>query len=585
MKYKGRIKMNFKKTLMLAVIFTASVWAQAIDWSAKTITITTAAQLREISVLVGSNQRNFENQTIVLANDIDLKGSATNQWVPIGWERNPFRGTFDGNNKVIRGIFINNTEDSQGLFGVVENGTIRNLGVVVNIRANNNVGGLVGRIGGCWRNNKYHILNCYAIGNVTGKDNVGGLIGQAGEIDITNCYASVNVIGTGERIGGLLGNFRGKIKITNSYATGNLTSKERYVGGLLGGTNTSSGDVDVVNCYATGNVTGECGVGGLIGHGSLNISNSYATGNVTGTGSSFLGTTGVGGLVGSFWGEITNSYAMGSVTGKLNVGGLVGRSYSGKITNSFASGNVRGDSIVGGLVGWNGSERSEVVNSFASGTITRRGQNVGGLVGQNSGTVSPTSVMRTAAQMRQQSTFITWDFDKIWRITPNRNNGFPHLRTILTPQERAAEQARIKAEEEARRKQQRIQDSIQAEQARIRAEQQRIQREEERRRQGWSDRISEPNLQRLVFKSPRENQSNVAFEVGKQVPLQQDFSYVIEDKRVSFRFRDPRTLGFFINDVLISSFDLRRGIIREITIVNNNPNLGFGVFDVWGGDF
>jgi len=143
-------------------------------------------------------------------------------------------------------------------------------------------------------------------------------------------------------------------------------------------------------------------------------------------------------------------------------------------------------------------------------------------------------------------------------------------RRIAAEQQR--EQARIRAEE------QRIQDSI-------RTERQRIQREEERRRQGWSYRISASNLQKFVLKSPRENQSNVVFEVGKQVPLQQDFSYVIEDKRISFRFRDQRNLELYINNSLVSSFSLRNGIIRKITIVDRNPNLGFGVFDVWGGNF
>jgi hypothetical protein len=44
-------------------------------------------------------------------------------------------------------------------------------------------------------------------------------------------------------------------------------------------------------------------------------------------------------------------------------------------------------------------------------------------------------------------------------------------------------------------------------------------------------------------------------------------------------------LELYVNNSLVSSFSLRNGVIRKITIVDKNPNLGFGVFDVWGGNF
>ena len=57
----------------------------------------------------------------------------------------------------------------------------------------------------------------------------------------------------------------------------------------------------------------------------------------------------------------TNSYATGSVSGNGNdVGGLVGcNNYSSSITNSYATGSVSGSSSdVGGLVGNNYSSAS-----------------------------------------------------------------------------------------------------------------------------------------------------------------------------------------------------------------------------------
>ena len=128
------------------------------------------------------------------------------------------------------------------------------------------------------------------------------------------------------------------------------------------------------------NVTGDRGVGGLAGNNLGTITTSYATGSVTGARKY------VGGLAGyNDGGTITASYATGSVTGQDHVGGLVGWS-KGTITTSYATGSVTGSSQVGGLVGWN---RSIVTNSYASGSVTGTGEDVGGLVGEDSiGTVT-----------------------------------------------------------------------------------------------------------------------------------------------------------------------------------------------------
>ncbi|ABI68388.1 GLUG motif-containing protein [Syntrophomonas wolfei] len=73
-----------------------------------------------------------------------------------------------------------------------------------------------------------------------------------------------------------------------------------------------------------------------------------------------------------------------NVTGSEGVGGLVGEN-SGTITNSYATGAVTGvNYYVGGLVGWN---YGEIANSYASGTIAGT-EDVGGLVGGNDGEIT-----------------------------------------------------------------------------------------------------------------------------------------------------------------------------------------------------
>ena len=85
-------------------------------------------------------------------------------------------------------------------------------------------------------------------------------------------------------------------------------------------------------------------------------------------------------------GTVTDSYATGSVTGKFsNIGGLVGLSYN-TVTASYATGSVTGRDNVGGLVGWifnNGT----VTGSYATGSVTGR-REIGGFVGRNLGTVT-----------------------------------------------------------------------------------------------------------------------------------------------------------------------------------------------------
>jgi hypothetical protein len=73
-----------------------------------------------------------------------------------------------------------------------------------------------------------------------------------------------------------------------------------------------------------------------------------------------------------------------AVTGRDSVGGLVGEN-SGTVSNSYSSGGVTGDDGVGCLVGWNKGNVSD--NSHSTSNVTGD-DGVGCLVGWNTGTVS-----------------------------------------------------------------------------------------------------------------------------------------------------------------------------------------------------
>lgn len=157
------------------------------------------------------------------------------------------------------------------------------------------------------------------------------------------------------------------------------------VGGLVGGTNYGT----IRNTSVSGTVTGDgTVVGGLAASNAGLIVGSNVSGSVTGT---FQ----VGGVAGDIdkGGVIKDSYATGDITAKNNnVGGIAGNN-GGVIENSFStstvSGNLTDGFNAGGLVGINGKTNTDgtVRVSYATGSV-EGDTYVGGLVGRNfNGTV------------------------------------------------------------------------------------------------------------------------------------------------------------------------------------------------------
>ena len=123
-----------------------------------------------------------------------------------------------------------------------------------------------------------------------------------------------------------------------------------------------------------GTLSGSNSGGGAIATNNYGtISNSFSTATVTG----FLGSSRIGGLVGWNYGIINGgSYSTGTVSGYV-VGGLVGEN-RGTINESYAAGVVNGN-YAGGLVGQNsGNIRWTYSLSRVTGTVY-----TGGLVGEN----------------------------------------------------------------------------------------------------------------------------------------------------------------------------------------------------------
>ena len=238
-----------------------------------------------------------------LMNNIDLKDvcgpelDAETSWTPIGnSEENAYTGTFNGQNFKISGLYIKNTSsDYQGLFGRVNDGTVKDLTVSGTVSGNYNVGGVVGY------NNGGTVTGCIFSGSgsvsVTGGNSVGGVVGQNfGSVE--NCYNIGDVSGN-RYVGGVVGDNRGTVE--NCYNTGTVSD-----GGISGGVVGCNQGGSVQNCYNTGAVSGSEFVGGVVGYNLIRstVENCYNTGSVNVSGNSSV----VGGVVGYNSGSVTGCY-------------------------------------------------------------------------------------------------------------------------------------------------------------------------------------------------------------------------------------------------------------------------------------
>ncbi|WP_418325994.1 hypothetical protein [Segatella sp.] len=216
--------------------------------------------------------------------DIDLsefchaKDAAKNtdelSWTPIG---NKYQGTFDGNGKIIRNLYINATSNFAGFFGYADAGCIKNI-TFDNAKVKStvtNTGILVGHVGSCIIENIKTLPNC----SVDGTNNVGGIAGDANG-NIGNCENHAMVKGA-YYVGGIVGDYKSSDKSITSCANyGVVTGTGNRVGGMVG--TFSSGTIQ--NSANYGDVTGTFNVGNLIGYAQIcNLNNVLGTGNVTAT--------------------------------------------------------------------------------------------------------------------------------------------------------------------------------------------------------------------------------------------------------------------------------------------------------------
>ena len=284
--------------------------AYSYDSNTKTITIYSGEGLKVAADVVNSGDTDIN---IILDNDIDLTGI---EWTPIGTESRPYTGTFDGNNKTIRGLEINQSgTDNVGLIGYLgSEGKVQNVTLTeVNVTGGTYVGGIAGQTDGT-------VENCSVNGTVTGQNQTGGIVGRNFST-ISGCSAEGTVTGN-INVGGISG------LCVPYYDTGTDS--------LIGST--------IEGCHSTAAVSGISSVGGVVGNlgNGCSLMACYSTGDVTATITD--GYAHVGGVVGiNSQGTVTACYhATGEITslGGSRIGGIVGENYIGTVAACYWENNL-----------------------------------------------------------------------------------------------------------------------------------------------------------------------------------------------------------------------------------------------------
>lgn len=392
---------------------------------------------------------------IYLMNNLDLgarqnDGTKTigTDWTPIGINKDNVidkLGTFEGNNHIIKGVYVNRETKCNGIFGV--SNAIRNLTIKDSyIRGENTTGGITGAARG-------NIVNCNNK-NTTVKacKLVGGIVGNTNGL-VINCTNTGKIDNEDKKtemsaFGGIVGITSNSIeKCVNN---GEVCGKGTYIGGIVG----YATECTVKKCINNGKVEHKHGtkgyqqdIGGIAGFivSSVEFSECTNNGEINSNGS-FTG--GVIGriLPGALVQKCVNN---GQITTSYNtVGGIVGYSYTTSnltINNCYNTGNINGKSYIGGILGDSSNTSGKIKNCYNIGQL-KGTSGVGGIIGNNENSSTATNsyyLPKTAISdygnisennYAKDKEFITTNFVNvanqdglIWKVVTGENNGYPIL--------------------------------------------------------------------------------------------------------------------------------------------------------------
>ena len=289
----------------------------------------------------------------MLTADIDLKnychaaegGKELLSWIPIGSEKNRWKGNMDGQGHTISHFYIKTAQDYVGLFGYTDGATIQDLifdyAKVENVNTTGTKTNYTGILAGkAYGDSPSHIKGIKTTNNCTviGQKDTGGIVGCA-KINLENCENRSSVKGTGN-VGGIAGSsFERNIKRCTNYGTVE-NGRNRYIGGIIG----YAYGISIEDCANYGNITSAGpGAGGIAGSTMDNnsIQNVFSYGDVT-----YTNTSGI---------------IIGHVGGTLTAKGIVAYNKEALLNNSSENIKIVG---AGSLTLEDGKVEADVVKAF-----------------------------------------------------------------------------------------------------------------------------------------------------------------------------------------------------------------------------
>ena len=303
------------------------------------------------------NMRKNLNAFYKLKKDINIATSSYESdnnandygWLPIGKTTARFMGGLDGDNHTISGLSINRpTTDSVGLFGQIDTAKIKNIyladGIVI---GEDSCGGLIG-----YAYNSEITNCCNESVKVKGTSHVGGISGEIYSVAASKLRNKANVIGAGNRTGGIVGWNNIYSSINSCFNEGTVTGSTDHVGGIAGYNNAT-----INNCANNATISGYQYVGGIVGsnNASSKVNRCIAVGNM-----------------------ITGNLA------SVNVGGIAGHNYDtgAKISNSI----ITNKTYINGIAC---SDNSQVVFNYEEGTNQNCNYYYGSITDLNRGISDP----------------------------------------------------------------------------------------------------------------------------------------------------------------------------------------------------
>ncbi|AIZ55998.1 hypothetical protein Mpt1_c00930 [Candidatus Methanoplasma termitum] len=395
--------------------------------------------------------------------------NSNGNFTPIGTDKNPFTGTFDGNGHRISGmntaIYVTSNDFAlAGLFGYTLNANFSNLGIVngsaTAITSGNGYAsaGGISAVADANRTDPVTIDNCYNtshISSITAYQGslAGGIIGIVGAL--TN-----NSLGTSTGPGAIISNCYNKGTVSAS-----STGWVAFAGGISGDTEQVT-TLSYIECYNSGTVNAvstasDAVVGGITGlvyaekeRSNTLFSKCYNTG-ITSSESTTKGWADSGGIAGSIMssqsasvsisecyntgsGSSTSSYAYGT-----EAGGIIGYVYSEigsriKVADCYNTGSISVKAnnypCAGGVIGYAESGSSGLIlisncyNDGAVATLSGTNQCSGGIVGRSyieTGVIAIVNCYFTSGKVVKGDTAneVLYNEGKIW--VDGNSNGSP----------------------------------------------------------------------------------------------------------------------------------------------------------------